>query len=51
MMIELTDKQATLFRALMEAQAFDIKNGSFEVHFNSEGVPIKVHIHTYAQLT
>lgn len=50
MMIELTDKQAILFRALAEAKAFDLKNGSFEVHFNGEGIPVKVHIHTYTQI-
>lgn len=40
MMIELTDKEALVYKLLSQAKAWDIKSGSVELHFDSQGRPV-----------
>lgn len=39
--IELTEQQAMAFRLLSMAQAWDLKNGSVTLHFDSQGTPVQ----------
>ena len=39
MNIELSDQQALFFRLVSQAKGWDIKSGSIEIHFDSQGKP------------
>ena len=40
MTIELTEQQAVFFRLVSQAKGWDIKSGSIEIHFDSQGKPV-----------
>lgn len=43
-MIEIDDNQARLFRLLSECGAWDVKNGSVEIHIDAQGTPVRVEV-------
>lgn len=47
MTVELSDKEAQLFRLLSEARVYDLKSGSFEVHVDRDGNFSQVVVHIY----
>jgi len=40
--MEENERQALAFRLLNEAQAWDIKGGSITLHFDVNGIPLKI---------
>lgn len=50
MMVELSDSEARIFRALLEANALGLKGGSATIHFDGTGRPAKVEVITYTTL-
>ena len=40
--VGLTERQALVFRLMLEARVFDIKSGSAEIFFDRDGNPMKV---------
>ena len=51
MMVELSDKEARIFRALAESHALDIKSGSVTIHFDYMGMPVKTEVRTVMSLS
>jgi hypothetical protein len=51
MMIELSDIEAHIFRALAEAHALDIKRGSVTIHFDAEGRAAQVEVVRFTKLS
>lgn len=46
----VTDQQARFFILLSKAGAWDIRNGSIEIHIDSDGEPVKAHTHQFTSL-
>ena len=49
--IDLSDKEASIFRSLAEANALDIVNGSVLIDFDSEGRPAHVEVRRHTRLS
>lgn len=51
MTLELTELQALFFRLVSQAKGWDIKSGSIEVHFDSQGRPVLAETHVTVKLS
>lgn len=50
MMIELSNAEARIFRALAEARALDVSSGRVVIHFNADGKPSQVEVIRFTSL-
>ncbi len=51
MTMEVTDQQARFFLLLSKAGAWDVINGSIEIHIDKLGNPIKADTHQHTSLS
>lgn len=49
--VEISEREAMLWRFMMESGCFDIKGGSFEVHLDAMGFPMKLDKHEHYRLS